>query len=125
MLNNPSWDKTSLDRTHKTNIDDMNKIELLEALAAWLATKCPDEKYEYTDNQNCMCCQFFRTMGMDIDYVDSNYYALKSSPDIIRQYPRVLNSIAYGRTDDYFQNKNTFGRALLRTENIINGCYDF
>ena len=38
----------------------------LESLIAWLEKQPADKAYDFGDTKNCLACQYFRAMGMNI-----------------------------------------------------------
>lgn len=113
MLYNPEW------KSPKT---ESKNIMSVESLIDWLERKPSDGTYKYTDGKNCLLCQYFSDMGMEIESVDSGSYYLKSpnKNDVIGigiRYPCILDKIAY--CNPYYEEYRTFGVALLRAREYL------
>lgn len=108
MLNNPNWDISVK--------EPVNIAPLLTVgnLISWLEGKNPEEKYVYTANKGCMLYQYLTDSGVDLEYIDGSRYVLNGDNESSHGYPSILNSIAYGYTDTCFEDKYTFGAALIR-----------
>lgn len=104
MLNNPKWDRKISE-----------EILTVKSIISWLEGKNPDEVYCYSANKGCMLFQYLSDKGVNIDYIDSTHYVLRSSPpDEMIVYPTILNQIAYGEFEGPSTGKHSFGAALTR-----------
>lgn len=91
MLYNRNWDKPD--------------IHSLDGLISWLATKSPEESYQYMSTRDCLCAQYYRAQGFWFVVMKASYFyhGLRSKTDL----PAGFNQIA--------QSGNaTFGEALKR-----------
>jgi hypothetical protein len=82
MLYNQKWDNPPRD------------ILSLNSLIDWLGTK--SGSYTYTSPSNCLLCQYFKDMGIDIVAVDTVTYTFRDKQGVLRQFklPYRFNDIA-------------------------------
>jgi hypothetical protein len=101
MLYDPKWGRNRRARTRD--------IHSLQSLINWLEKQPADIVYDYGDTQECMLCQYFRAMKVNLFLVDKTYYKVwtmfggtKSIP-----LPYCFDDISCGGI-------HTFGAALQR-----------
>ncbi len=100
MLYNPNW-----------NRHDVNSVE---ALRGWLATKPPEESYNYASGRHCLLAQYFKakgywSVGVDSCFVCHGFMQLRRT------------RLAPGMNEIAMRGEQTFGAALGRARALVDG----
>ena len=88
----------------------------LESLAAWLEKQPADATYNYSDNDCCMLCQFFRANGLPVTSLSAAGYRLSRGGDRF-PLPHDFDTIALGTK--LGRTNWTFGAALTRAREAL------
>jgi hypothetical protein len=96
MLYDPKW-------RQRTKADPFS----LRTLVAWLETRDPRERYDYSDPNDCLLCRYFKDHGWEQPVVDP--FGVSERYKEVQPYPAAFLKIA-GHFDDCW----TMGAALKR-----------
>jgi hypothetical protein len=87
--------------------------ELVADFRAWLATRNPDEVYQYVDNQKCAFAQYLRVRAPRAE-INVGIYSFS-----INDATRVLPSVIDHAVGDPWKSIHTFGHALQRLDELL------
>ena len=110
MLYNPDWNINTPDPLIDSTLQD---------LINWLRLQPPEEKYNFSDSENCLLCSFLKDQGVLNPVVNKTYW-VRASGLTPHNLPPNFNYIAEGSIfPSIFKSsttKWTYGEALKRAE---------